>query len=202
MCFVVPFLHLHPPSPPTLVKNNGKNKLFFILAHIWHCPPENGYALQGNVWRMCMWKKIKGKKGENSNLGRGLAAMPGHTFPWHRKRWCSPKRGSGHSSVMGGAPSHTLQVSPITTVDSQPISSCMKCETRAKNEDTFSRSKGARWYPTISYSPFQRGTAVLSVQWAFLQQQVLLMLIHGWILRSYITDLNSKIKLLLKNTVY
>lgn len=40
------------------------------------------------------------------------------------------------------APSHSLQV------DCQPISSHIKHETWAKNEDTFFRSKGARWCPS------------------------------------------------------
>lgn len=199
MCFVVPFLHLHPPNPPTLVKNNGKNKLFFILAHIWHWPPENGYALQGNVWRMCMWKKIKGKKGENSNLGRGLAATPFH----------GTGRGDVHPNGAQGTAQwwEVPQVTPSRCHPSpqwipSPSQVARNVKPGPKMRILFPGQKVQDDTPTISYSPFQRGTAVLSVQWAFLQQQVLLMLIHGWILRSYITDLNSKIKLLLKNTVY
>lgn len=65
----------------------------------------------------------------------------------------APRQGQG---TAGRAPSHTLQVSPITTVDTQPISSHMKNETWAKNEDTFLRSEGARGCPSYFMFAFSK----------------------------------------------
>lgn len=108
----------------------------------------------------------------------------------------APKQGHG---TAGRAPGHTLHPSPQWI----PIPSQVtwKMKPGPKMRILFSGQKVQDDAPAISCSS-PRGIAVLSVQWAFLQQQVLLMLIHGWILRRYIIDLNSKIKPLPKNTVY